>query len=58
MSTRKRFCRETEVGGNVSRREILQAGLAAAATLVSGRRDRLLAQNERESRRTTRSPAP
>ena len=54
MSTRKRFCRETEVGGDVSRREILQAGLAAAATLVSGRRDRLLAQNERESRRATK----
>jgi aminocarboxymuconate-semialdehyde decarboxylase len=54
MSRRKRFCCETEVGCDVSRREVLQAGLAAAATLVTGGRNELLAQNERESKRATK----
>lgn len=53
MRARKSDC-ETRDARHVSRREILEGGLAAAAALAAGRPGELLAENQAESKARTR----
>jgi aminocarboxymuconate-semialdehyde decarboxylase len=50
MSTHKKCGCTNGSTGDVSRRQILQAGLAAAATVTAGTPGDLLAQNQAESK--------
>ena len=50
MSTHRKCCCTNGSTGDVSRRQILQAGLAAAATFAAGTPEDLLAQNQAETK--------